>query len=52
MWANMAARFGLTAANDDLAYTTTGRAAGLLGTNKDAIPELAYLFCYTQSRSW
>jgi len=43
-WCAMAARFGLTAANDDLSYTVPGYAANELGLHNDAVPELSRLF--------
>jgi hypothetical protein len=44
MWANMAANFGLTAANDKESYTIKGSALANLDRYDDKISELAYLF--------
>lgn len=43
-WANVAAKFGLTAAGNDFTYTQPGLAAKLLLSYNDAVPELAWLF--------
>lgn len=43
MWANMAMRFGLTAANMPEAYTVKGEAIKQLHYNSDAIAELKWL---------
>lgn len=42
-WANMAANFGLTAANDKEAYTIKGNALANLDQYDDRIPELKYM---------
>lgn len=42
MWANMAARFGLTAANDKASYSVAGHAQGLFAANNDAVPTLKW----------
>lgn len=44
MWSNMAARFGMTAANDPKSYSVPGYAQRCLLMQRDAVPELEWLF--------
>lgn len=43
MWANMAMRFGLTAARDPESYTKRGKAQAYLDAHNDAEPRLKWL---------
>jgi hypothetical protein len=43
MWANMASKFGLKAANDPTSYQIAGVASGFLVSHGDMVPQLKWL---------